>query len=453
MFDYDVIAVGCGPAGLMACAELKRRGFSVAGIDMKVRLDHNYRAAAGFLLNEQDFNGEYMRTEPQGDGTLFTFEKAGFSFLYPGKIRPVHKTHLISNGGIIYTATANKKPFMHTMDPSTWLKGLYDEAVRRDIPLYTKTMLVNVRKIPGGMEIDIRKNGRKTGSMTCRKLVASDGLSSRIAKRLGMNRDRALMDSAPTVEYHMEDVATPFDEGDIGVFGRENLGLDGFIIMVPCVDADRAYRIETVAHGPAVNNFYLLEYFTKKSRFAKWFKNARIVGKHAALMEMYPAMKKPYTGNTIFLGDSAAMAESLYPGATASGYMGALAIEKEFAGKNGFEEYAEWWRNDALEMTSDLQKMAEYAKRFLFNRWMGPDVMDGLFKLARKHPLVVDEFNGNPYGFARSIIEHLQSLPGIKPEWHKRLEGLKLASMTDFIDIIEDIKRRNAAVDGKKLLA
>jgi len=447
MFDYDVIAVGCGPAGLMACAELKRRGFHVAGIDMKVRLDYNYRAAAGFLLDEQDFNGEYIRNEPRGDKTLFTFEKAGFSYLYPGPTRPVNKTHLISNGGNIYTVTTRKKPFMHTMDPTTWLKGLYEEALRLDIPLYAKTMLVNVREIPGGMEIDVRQNGRKTGSMTCRKLIASDGLSSRVAKRLGMNRGRTLLDSAPTVEYHMENVDTPFDEGDIGVFGRDNLGLDGFIIMVPCVSPDGAYRIETVAHGPAVNNFFALEYFTRKSRFAQWFKNARIVSKHAALMEMYPAMKMPYKGNTIFLGDSAAMAEALYPGATASGYKGALAIEKEFAGENGFEEYAEWWNNDALEMTGDLQKMAEYAKRFLFNNWMGPEVMDSLFKLAEKSPLIADEFNGNPYGFARSIIEHLQSLPGIKPEWKKRLEELKLASMTDFIEVIEQIKRNNAAVN------
>ena len=268
-----------------------------------------------------------------------------------------------------------------------------------------------------------------------------------------MNRDRALMDRAPTVEYHMDNVETPFDDGDIGVFGKENLGMDGYIVIVPGVNSDKEYRMETAVHGPAINNYYAIEYFTKKSKFAPWFKNARILSTHAALMEMYPAMKKPYTGNTIFLGDSAAMAESLYPGATASGYMGALAIEKEFAGENGFEEYTHWWNNDSLEMTGDLQKMAEYAKRFLFNRWMGPDVMDALFKLAEKHPLIVDEFHGSPYDFARSVIEHLQSLPGIRPEWHKRLEELKAASLTDFIGIIEDIKRRNKAIDGKKLLA
>jgi len=433
MFDYDVIVVGCGPAGLMACGELKRRGINVAGIDIKVRLDKNYRAAAGFFYDEQDFNGDYIQSECRGNDTLFTWEKTGFSYLYPGQTLPVHKSHLISNGGNIYTVTARKKPFMHVMDPTAWLKGLYDEALKAGVPFYTKTMLQNVREIPGGMEVDIRAGGKKQVRMTCRKLVASDGLSSRVAKRLGMNRDRPLMGRGPTVEYQMKKVDAPFDDGDVGIFGKDNLSYSGYILMVPCQGGPGSYRVETAIGMPAVNNYHGLEFFIRKSRFSHWFKNAEIVGKHAALMEMYPAMKKPCKGNTIFLGDSAAMAESLYPGATMCGYKGALAVEKELSGEIGFDEYTEWWNKEALEMTNDLQKMAEYVKRFLFEPWMGPEVMDKLFELAAKKPFSVDAFKGNPYDFAKTVIEHLQSLPGIRPEWRDKLESLKSASLTELI--------------------
>jgi flavin-dependent dehydrogenase len=437
----------------MACIELKRRGIHVAGLDMKVRLDRNYRAAAGFLYDEQDFNGEYIHSEPRRDTTLLQFARAGFSYEYPGQIRAIYKTHLISNAGNFYTVTCRKKPFMHIMDPTTWLKGLYDEAMRLGVPFLTQTMVVNARTITGGMEIDVRQTGGRKSSMTCRKLIAADGLSSRLARCLGMNRDRPLMDSAPTVEYHMDNVDTPFDDGDIGIFGRDNLGMDGFIIMVPGVSGEKEYRIETAVHGTAINNFYAIEYLTKKSKFSHWFKNATMLSKHAALMQMFPAMKTPHQGNTIFLGDSAAMAESLYPGATACGYMGAVAIEKEFCGENGFEEYTDWWNNRALEMTGNLQKMAEYAKRFMFNIWMGTDVMDRLFECAKQSPLIVDVFNGNPYDFARSVIEHLQSLQGIHEKWKQRLEELKQASLHDFIGLIEQLKKNNSDIDPGKLLA
>lgn len=436
MFDYDVIVVGCGPAGLMACGELKRRGIDVAGIDVKVQLDKVYRAAAGFFFDEQDFNGDYIRNESQGNKTLLTWEKNGFSYLYPGKTIPIYSSHLVSNGGKIYTITCRKKPFMHNFDPSTWVKGLYDEAVKAGVTFHPKTMLLNTREIAGGMEIEIRRDGRRSGMMTCRKLVACDGLSSRIAKSLGMNKERPLMGRGPTVEYHMENVETPFDEGDVGIFGKDNLGTDGYIVMVPGVNRHKSYRIETIITGQAIKNFHAIEFLTKKSRFSHWFKNARILSKHAALMEMYPAMKVPYKGNTIFVGDSAAMAESLYAGATMCGYRGAVAVEKELSGEKGFDEYMDWWNNRAFEMTNDLQKMAEYVKRFLFDPWMGPDVMDRLFELAEKTPFIVDEFNGNPYGFARSVIDHLQTLPGIKPEWRDRLEGLKLSTLKDFIGVM-----------------
>jgi flavin-dependent dehydrogenase len=432
MFDYDVIVVGCGPAGLMTAGELKRRGVDVGAIDIKVRLDKVYRSAAGFFFDEQNFNGDYIRNEPQGDKTLLTWERCGFSYLYPGKTIPINQSHMVSNGGKIYSMTARKKPFMHNLDPSTWVNGLYNEALKAGVSFHPRTMLLKARVILGGMEIEIRRDGRRTGTMTCRKLVACDGLSSRTAKSLGMNKNRPLLGRGPTVEYYMENVATPFDDGDVGIFGKDNLGMDGYVVMVPGVGGKKSYRVETVIAGkPAVRNHTSMEHLIHKSTVREWFKNAKIICKHAAVMELYPAMKKPYTGDTIFLGDAAAVAESLYAGATMCGYKGAVAVEEELSGQKGFEAYADWWNHRAFEMTNDSQKHAEYIKRFAFQRYLHPDAIDRLFELAGKNPLVVDEFNGNPYGFARTIINHLLTLPGIKSEWSEALQSLKMATLQD----------------------
>jgi flavin-dependent dehydrogenase len=210
--------------------------------------------------------------------------------------------------------------------------------------------------------------------------------------------------------------------------------------MVPGIEP-KTYRIETLTFGAAIENKQMLEFFTTKSPFSHWFKNASMLSKLHALMEMYPAMKVPYKGNTIFLGDSAAMAESLYAGATMCGYKGAVAVEKEFSGGKGFEEYTDWWNTQAFEMTNDLQKMAEYVKRLLIELYLGPDVVDGLFELAEKSPLTVDEFKGSPYDFARSVIDHLLWLPEVTPEWRDKLERYRSATLTDFTEIIDRIQK------------
>ena len=50
MTDYDVIVVGCGPAGLMASGELAKRNIKVLGVDKKPILDQNFRSASGFCF-------------------------------------------------------------------------------------------------------------------------------------------------------------------------------------------------------------------------------------------------------------------------------------------------------------------------------------------------------------------------------------------------------------------
>jgi hypothetical protein len=42
-------------------------------------------------------------------------------------------------------------------------------------------------------------------------------------------------------------------------------------------------------------------------------------------------------------------------------------------------------------------------------------------------------------------------LPGIPDEWKQRLEGLKNATLTDFMGLIEQIKENNSRIDTSKI--
>ncbi|MBW2184707.1 MAG: FAD-dependent monooxygenase, partial [Deltaproteobacteria bacterium] len=281
MFDYDVIVVGCGPSGLMAAAELKEKGVNVLGVDKKPKLDENVRAASGFFIDGQEMNGEYIKVEPLKGKTKITYTKCGFSLEYSKPMEAIFHTHLIVNSGKRFQATTRKKPLYRTFNPTTWLSDRYKRAKKLGVPFMTDTLAIRAKEITGGVELQLRTKGKPT-TKTCRKLIASDGLQSRITRNLGLNRKRIMFGKGPTIEYEMINVDCPA--------------------------------------LPGKNAYDMIEFFTKKGPFAKWFKKAEVVETSAAIVEMFTPLNPPYQGNILIIGDAAAYAEVLYQGATMCGY-------------------------------------------------------------------------------------------------------------------------------------
>lgn len=427
MVDYEVIVVGCGPSGLMAMTELALRGVKALGIDLKTRLDKNFRSASGFFISDQDFNGENIRLETVGEKMLLHYQKCGFTIEYPGLMEPVYHSAMYSNSTIPYTITTTKKPLLHFFNATTWLSGRYQKAIEAGAKFLTKTLVTKVKEIPGGVEVTIRQNG-KGSTLTCRKLIAADGLQSRIVRQLGFNRNRGSMGIGPTIEYEFVGVECPLPRGDIYVFGEKMLGQRGQIFMVPSWRGKDAYRVETAAQLPAIRNYQIIEYFTKESPLASWFKNAKVVEKSAAIVELMPPIKVPRTANILIIGDAPSFAEVLYQGATMCGYMAGVAAEKELRGEKGFDEWVEWW-NSTFEWNINPKRMADYTRRFLFGRLLGTKTMDMLFELAAKYPLVAEEAKAGVYDFGTVVANHLMSLPGVPPEIVEKLKFLRDADM------------------------
>lgn len=434
MVDYDVIVVGCGPAGLMAAAELKEKGINVLGVDKKPRLDKNIRSASGFFFDDQEMNGEYITLEPLKSKTKITYTKCGFSFEYSRPMEGIHHTHLIVNSGSHFQATSRKKPLYHIFNPTTWLSDRYKSAMKSGVPFMTSTLAIRAKEINGGVEVTLRTKG-KTISKTCRKLIASDGLQSRITRALGLNKSRVFLMKGPTIEYEMVNVDCPLDRGDIFISGENNLGEPGGVIAIPSPRGNGAYRLETMSALPGKTAYNMIEFFTKKSPFAKWFKKAEIVEKSGAIMEAYTPIKTPCLGNILIVGDAACYAECLYQGATMCGYKAAQAIESELKGKKGFEEYTDWW-NSTFEWNKDPKKMADYSKRVLFHRFFTSDEIDFLFDLSKKHPAIADEMDGGVYGYTDVLMDYFSSLPDVPDQLREKMKMIKEADMGKLAAVI-----------------
>ena len=427
MFDCDVMVVGCGPAGLMAVAELKEKGINVLGVDRKPRLDVNVRSASGFFIDGQEMNGEYIQLEPIKGKTRINFTKCGFSLEYSSPMEGIHHTHMISNTGSHFQATSRVKPLYHTFNPTTWLSDRYKRAKGLGVPFLTGTLAIRAQEIPGGVEVTLRAKG-KVFTKTCRKLIASDGLQSRITRNLGLNRERIFFMKGPTIEYEMINVECPLDRGDMYFTGENNLGSPGGLIAVPSPRGEGAYRFETMSALPGKTGYDMIEFFTTKSPMAGWFRRAEVVEKSGAIVEVFTPLKTPYRGNILIVGDSACYAECLYQGATMCGYMAATAMEGELNGKNGFADYAGWW-NSTFEWNKNPKRMADYGKRVFFNRFFTSDELDFLFNLTKKYPIIADELGGGVYDYTHVIADYFIGLPEVPAELKERLQRIKEADM------------------------
>lgn len=440
MAHYDVIVVGCGPAGLKAATDLKKAGVNVLGIDKKVDLAKNFRSASGYFITGQEMNGEHIKLEPAGKNTKIHYTKCGFTIDYSGLLEPIHHTHIVSHSQRHLQITSTKNPLFNLFNPTRWLSDRCGEAKKAGVPFLTNTLVLKVREVPQGVEVTIRKNG-STSTLTCSKILASDGLQSRVAQTLGFNRGRAMFGKGCTVEYEMDNLDVPYDRGDIFIFGEKNIGLSAAVIMIPSMRSKHAYRIETLSPIPAEMATRIIEFMIHDGALAKWFKNAQIVEKTGAIVGIAAPIKVPYKGNVLLVSDAAAFAETLYQGATMCGYMAAKAMVDELAGKDGFAGYTSWW-NSTFEWNTNPLRMADYTKRSLIFRFITPDELDLLFDLGAQKPLVAETLEANPYDYTNGLVDYFLTLPGLPQPLIEKLKIMRTADMSTWASLVSRAKQK-----------
>ncbi len=441
MTDYDVIVAGCGPGGLMACGELAKRGVTVLGVDKKPRLNENIRSASGFFFADVKFNNECITLEHLGSKTRIHYADSGFAIDYSASMEGIHHSHMFTDTGRHWQASTRKKPFYNLFVPSRWLSDRYNWAKGNGAQFLTGTVVLRVKQTEQQVEVVTRSGGKKK-TLTCRKLIASDGLSSRIARTLGANKDRKAYHAiGATIEYEVTDVDCPYDRGDMFFFGAKHFGgRAGMLLMIPSPKGKNAFRIETMSmlHGSSGTD--IIEYFTTQSSYAPWFKKMKVLEKSAALVELLTPMITPYMGNILFVGDSAAWAECLYQCATMAGYMGGICTEMELKGKRGFKEYSRWW-GDHFEWVKNPKRMADYGKRVFFPRFFTIREIDFLFELSEKKRIVVDEAQATPYDYAAMVFQQFMAMPEVPDYLKERMQEIIDADQAKIATVIGKVQR------------
>jgi len=332
--NYDIIIVGGGPGGLMAARTAAQAGLKTLLLERKNNITEIKRACLAALYLKwitPDGYLEPIALEQASEYTRIHLLGPGVSVDYKGPLRHYNNVVFVSPGG--HRVYAFKDDiYAYYFDKTCYLDGLLEEATAAGAEVRAEAKCLAVENTAGGASVRF-VDTRGEHVLTARRVIAADGVRSKVVESLGLNEGRLTYLANRTGVGH---IAGPVD-ADIP--GQETSYIS---IHVPSLDHARL-GIGHMAGGMR----WILGDYTKLRQFPSlepWFARTETVERVGFSMPVRTPLRVPVAGNVVIVGDAGAPVETWVQGATASGYLAVRAILDEFDGKPGNADYTRWWQ-------------------------------------------------------------------------------------------------------------
>ncbi len=416
--NYDLAVIGAGPAGLMAAKRAAEEGLNVVLIEKFDDISTVRRACCQqFVMDEN-----YERENIEVTGTKIIFPRNGFSVDYDGPRSAITETRFVSPGGrAVRFRYPDGRPVAVKFDKGYLLQHLLDECRAQGVHYRNNTLAYMVKDTGSEVEIHVTAE-RKRSIITAAKAIAADGVNSRAAESLGLNRQRKHFATALCIIYSIEGVEG-HDPAVMTWHMGQAYGSYAPVILDPSLHGSGVADLVVMgsAHQRPENIF---TYFTTKSPCARLFKNARVLKRTGCTVKAYSALPAPYAGNVLLAGDAAAYIEVEVQGALMCGYHGAAAVLSELSGSSGFEQYGQWWR-DTFEFNSE--DALRVAQGYALVPAYSDDEIDYLFSLIESSTL--DGAYGQykaPRLLWEAINSHADTISRERPDLYEKINSNSL---------------------------
>ena len=417
----DLLIVGAGPAGLLAGYIAARKGLKVTIVEMKRDITTVNRACSAQLVLDEGYEGETLRVE---EGNL-VFTKNGFKVPYRGKLVPILHNYMISpKGHRVAFEKEDLSPMAIHFDKQELLRGLLELCVSAGVEIRDNTMALRGRD-NGGSVVLVMRGEHGQYEMEAKKLIIAEGVNRRLTETFGLNKGYQCMGIPLTREYTLEGTTGIPHNSWIQYYG--NAYHPFFEIMVgESTESDDALEFTVMGMGeqkPAA----FFEKLVQDSPLTPNLRNARIIHRKGCSCCNYLSLSKPYNGNVLAIGDSAAHIETINQGALMCGYHAGNAVAEEMEGKNGFEAYTKWW-NGAFEFNCE-DKMEQLKVMGALNimKTLADDEIDYVFSLLEneKHCGHFNQFEV-PKNFWTDVLKHDEEIRKDRPSLYEKMKDIRM---------------------------
>jgi digeranylgeranylglycerophospholipid reductase len=254
----------------------------------------------------------------------------------------VTRKYYVSPGGRRICFDHNDgRPLAVQFDKGVLLQGLWDACESAGVEFIPCTTAWDAEDSNTSITIKLTSNGKRS-TIKARKALLADGVNSRMAEALGMNKGRTHFVTTQCMVYTLEGVADPEPHAMKSFMGNVYQSRAP-IILYPYFDDPTRTRM-CIARNKTELTAQVYAYARDKGALAPYLKNARIVKETGCGLRAHSSLLQPWHGNALVVGDAAAFVEVETQGALMCGFHAAEAVKMELEDRTGFNHYTRWWQ-------------------------------------------------------------------------------------------------------------
>jgi len=347
---YDLVIVGGGPAGLMAARVAGENGLKTALLERKTDITKVRRVDGGGLVPINEYMcGEILTFNPEAK--RIGFPVSGFSVKYDGPYQDMYGFRFYSPSGKSFSFGDHEKlkkdPEKNRMgvaiDKELLLKGLLEDAEAVDVDIFPGTNVTGIEKKESN--VVVTGNGKPFEGTF---VIAADGVNSRIAYLMGMNKERKYIGNLIDRVWHLEGIEIPEVAGISFIFTTY-----GFFFVTTICHRNQYHLGLSTYNARDDLEPKLKKIMYEDKVYSSWLKEARKIGETSCVVNMFSPIKEPFKDNVLFVGDSAWLLELTNPFAIMCGWKASnavtLALLDGKIDKEGISTYLEWWQKKFYE--------------------------------------------------------------------------------------------------------
>jgi flavin-dependent dehydrogenase len=259
------------------------------------------------------------------------------------------------------------------IDKEVLLKGLLEDVEAVGVDIFPGTNVTGIEKKEGS--VVVTGNGEPFEGTF---VIAADGVNSRIANLMGMNKERKYIGNLVDRVWHLEGIQIPEVAGITFIFNTYGF----FFVTTICHKNQYHLGVSTYnARDDLEPKLNKIMYEDKV--YSPWFKGAKKTGETSCVVNLFSPIKEPFRDNVLFVGDSAWLLELTNPWAIMCGWKASnavtLALLDGKINKEGISSYLEWWVKTFYEPYG-----SEEFKPIHLEDFLSADDLDYLVGLIKK---------------------------------------------------------------------